>query len=51
MNAQTQTVGTRRHRYNSGAGAEVSKEDMEAYRMRKRHADDPMANFVQEDDI
>lgn len=36
----------RKRKYNSmRADAEVTKEDVEAYRLEKRHAEDPMANF------
>lgn len=42
--AQVET-DDRKRKYNSMSEAEVTKEDMEAYRMEKRHADDPMANF------
>jgi pre-mRNA-processing factor SLU7 len=42
----------RKRKYNSlSAGTyEVSAEDMEAYKMSKARADDPMAKFVDEDD-
>ncbi len=40
----------RKRKYNSMEGAEVTKEDMEAYRMEKRHADDPMAKFADDDE-
>lgn len=35
----------RKRKYNSMSEAEVTKEDMEAYRMEKRHAEDPINSF------
>lgn len=42
--AQVET-DDRKRKYNSMSEAEVTKEDIEAYRMEKRHAEDPMANL------
>lgn len=42
--AQVET-DDRKRKYNSMSEAEVTKEDIEAWRLEKRHAEDPMANF------
>lgn len=42
--AQVET-DDRKRKYNSMSEAEVTKEDLEAYRMEKRHAEDPINSF------
>jgi len=37
--------------YNSMQSVEMSQEDMEVYRLKRVKADDPMANYVDEDDL
>jgi len=40
----------RKRKYNSLASDDVTAEEMEAYRIKKVRADDPMANYVDEED-
>lgn len=42
---------SKKRSYNSMKSSEMTAEDMEAYRMRKVKADDPMANYVDKDDF
>ena len=41
----------RKRKFNSMSTTEVSKEEMEAYKMSKRVAEDPMANFKDDEDL
>lgn len=41
----------RKRKYNSMESSEVTKEDIEAYRMEKRHFEDPMAKLAGSDEL
>eukprot|EP01039_Chlorochromonas_danica_P005136 gene5136-5643_t len=43
--------GSKKRSYNSMQAVDVTAEDLEAYRRRKAHTDDPMANYVDKEEL
>lgn len=48
INSSIYSAGKRK--YESMKTAEVTQEDMEVYKMKKTNMEDPMANYVDEED-